>query len=170
MRMDPTDIADVTGSAYTFLINGHDTDANWTGLFTPGERVRLRFINASAMTHFNVRLPGLPMRVMAADGQDVEPVETDEFQIAIAETYDVIVCPAKAEPVAIIAEALDRSGLCRATLARRRMVAPLVPRKRPLLTMRDMGMDMTGHGHGAARSTFRLRQTPRLPGTRIMAR
>jgi len=150
MRMDPTDIADVTGSAYTFLINGHDTDANWTGLFTPGERVRLRFINASAMTHFIVRLPGLPMRVIQADGQDVEPVETDEFQIAIAETYDVIVCPAKAEPVAIIAEALDRSGLCRATLAPQAgMVAPLVPlRKRPLLTMRDMGMDMSGMDMG----------------------
>ena len=117
MRMDPTDISDVTGSTYDFLINGHDTAGNWTGLFAPGERVRLRIINASSMTNFNFRLPGLTMTVVAADGQDVEPVETDEFQIGIAETYDVIVRPEKAEAIAIIAEAIDRLGLCRATLA-----------------------------------------------------
>ncbi|MFD2783460.1 hypothetical protein ACFS32_23250 [Novosphingobium pokkalii] len=93
MRMDPTDIADVTGSTYTYCINGHDSAANWTGLYAPGERVRLRVINAAAMTNFNVRVPGLPMRVVAADGQDVVPVETDEFQIGIAETLDVIVQP-----------------------------------------------------------------------------
>ncbi|MET0239945.1 MAG: copper resistance system multicopper oxidase [Sphingobium sp.] len=146
MRMDPTDISDVTGSTYSYLINGHDSAGNWTGLFAPGERVRLRFINASAMTNFNVRLPGLAMTVVQADGQDVEPVETDEFQIGIAETYDVIVRPGKAEAVAIIAEAIDRSGLCRATLAPQiGMVAPLVPlRERPLLVMKDMGMDMSG--------------------------
>jgi CopA family copper-resistance protein len=146
MRMDPTDISDVTGSAYSYLINGHDTAGNWTGLFMPGERVRLRFINASAMTNFNVRLPGLPMTVVQADGQDVEPVETDEFQIGIAETYDVIVRPEKAEAIAIIAEAIDRSGLCRATLAPQiGMAAPVVPlRQRPLLGMKDMGMDMSG--------------------------
>ena len=91
MRMDPTDIADVNGSTYTYLINGHGPQENWTGIFTPGERVRLRIINASAMTNFNVRLPDLPMMVVAADGQHVQPVATDEFQIAIAETYDVIV-------------------------------------------------------------------------------
>lgn len=142
MRMDPTDISDVTGSTYRYLINGHDSLSNWTGLFTPGERVRLRIINASAMTNFNVRLPGLSMMVVQADGQDVMPVETDEFQIGIAETYDVIVRPEKEEPIAIIAEAIDRSGLCRATLAPRPgMVAPMVPlRERPLLDMRDMGM------------------------------
>lgn len=146
MRMDPTDISDVTGSTYSYLVNGHDSAANWTGLFVPGERVRLRFINASSMTNFNVRLPGLPMTVVQADGQDVEPVETDEFQIGIAETYDVIVRPETAEAIAIIAEAIDRSGLCRATLAPRiGMVAPMVPlRQRPLLSMKDMGMDMSG--------------------------
>ncbi|AXB78446.1 copper resistance system multicopper oxidase [Novosphingobium sp. P6W] len=146
MRMDPTDISDVTGSTYDFLINGHDTAGNWTGLFAPGERVRLRIINASSMTNFNFRLPGLPMTVVAADGQDVEPVETDEFQIGIAETYDVIVRPEKAEAIAIIAEAIDRSGLCRATLAPQiGMVAATVPlRQRPLLAMKDMGMDMSG--------------------------
>src|SRR5699024_8011440 len=93
MRMDPTDIADVTGSTYTYLINGHGPAENWTGLFRPGERVRLRFINASAMTIFNVRIPGLPMTVVAADGQNVQPVETDEFQISVAETYDVVITP-----------------------------------------------------------------------------
>jgi CopA family copper-resistance protein len=151
MRMDPTDISDVTGSTYSYLINGHDSAANWTGLFEPGERVRLRFINASSMTNFNVRLPGLGMTVVQVDGQDVEPVGTDEFQIGIAETYDVIARPEKATAVAIIAEAIDRSGLCRATLAPQiGMVAPLVPvRERPLLVMKDMGMDMGGMDMGA---------------------
>ncbi|WP_349237562.1 copper resistance system multicopper oxidase [Novosphingobium sp. SG720] len=149
MRMDPTDISDVTGSTYTYCINGHDSAGNWTGLFTPGERVRLRVINAAAMTNFNVRLPGLPIQVVAADGGDVAPVETDELQIGIAETYDLIVQPNSMQPVAIIAEAIDRSGQCRATLAPvPGMAAPIPPRrKRPLLTMRDMGMggmDMTG--------------------------
>jgi CopA family copper-resistance protein len=146
MRMDPTDISDVTRSAYSYLINGHDSAGNWSGLFAPGERVRLRFINASSMTNFNVRLPGIPMTVVQADGQDVDPVETDEFQIGIAETLDVIVRPDKAEAIAIIAEAIDRSGLCRATLAPQiGMVAPLPPlRERPLLGMKDMGMDMSG--------------------------
>jgi len=151
MRMDPTDIADVTGSTYTYCINGHDSAANWTGAFVPGEAVRLRVINAAAMTNFNLRLPGVPMRVVAADGQDVVPVETDELQIGIAETYDVMVQPGSAQPVAIIAEAIDRSGQCRATLAPLGgpvVAAPIPPlRARPLLTMRDMGMgamDMTG--------------------------
>lgn len=152
MRMDPTDIADVTGSTYTYCINGHDSAANWTGAFVPGEAVRLRVINAAAMTNFNLRLPGVPMHVVAADGQDVMPVETDELQIGIAETYDVIVQPKSAQPIAIIAEAIDRSGQCRATLAPlgapAGTAAPIPPlRARPLLTMRDMGMgamDMTG--------------------------
>ena len=151
MRMDPTDISDVTGSTYHFLVNGHDTAANWTGLFAPGERVRLRIINASAMTNFNVRIPGLPMTVVAADGQNVQPVETDEFQIAIAETYDVIVQPSANQAYGLIAEAIDRSGQVRATLAPRLgMIAPIpVIRERPLLTMKDMGMgemDMSGGG------------------------
>ncbi len=149
MRMDPTDIADVSGSTYTYLINGHGTQENWTGLAVPGERVRLRIINASAMTNFNFRIPGLAMTVVAADGQNVQPVETDEFQIAIAETYDVIVQPEGDQAYGLIAEALDRSGQCRATLAPRMgMVAPLPAiRERPLLTMKDMGMgamDMSG--------------------------
>jgi L-ascorbate oxidase len=145
MRMDPTDIADVTGQTYSYLVNGHGTQENWTGLFTPGERIRLRVINASAMTNFNVRLPGLAITVVAADGNAVEPVDVDELQIAIAETYDLIVQPRDACAYAFVAEAVDRSGLVRATLAPTTALAAEVPalRKRPLLTMRDMGMDMS---------------------------
>ena len=159
MRMDPTDISDVTGSTYHYLVNGHDSGANWTGLFAPGERVRLRIINASAMTNFNIRIPGLPMTVVAADGQNVQRVEIDEFQIAIAETYDVIVQPSADQAYGFIAEAIDRSGQVRATLAPRLgMIAPIpVIRDRPLLTMKDMGMgemdmsggDMAGMDHSA---------------------
>ncbi|AOR78529.1 copper resistance system multicopper oxidase [Novosphingobium resinovorum] len=150
MRMDATDISDVTGSTYSFLVNGHGTAENWTGLFAPGERVRLRVINASSMTNFNFRIPGLPLRVVAADGNPVQPVETDEVQIAIAETYDFIVEPGAEKSYAVIAEALDRSGQVRATLAQSMGLAAPVPpiRKRPLLTMRDMGMDMSGMDMG----------------------
>ncbi|MBK9589782.1 MAG: copper resistance system multicopper oxidase [Sphingomonadales bacterium] len=159
MRMDPTDIADVTGATYTYLVNGHDSMGNWTGLFSPGERVRLRIINAASMTNFNVRIPGLPMIVVAADGQNVQPVGTDEFQIAIAETYDVIVQPLEDRAFGFIAESIDRSGLCRATLAPRMGMEADIPslRNRPLLTMTDMGMgdmnmsggDMAGMDHAA---------------------
>jgi CopA family copper-resistance protein len=150
MRMDPTDISDTTGAIYTYLVNGHGPAENWTGLFVPGERVRLRIINASAMTNFNLRIPGLSMTVVAADGNAVQPVETDEFQIAVAETYDVIVQPVEDRAYGVIAEGVDRSGLVRATLAPRPgMVGPVPPlRRRPLLTMKDMGMGGMG-GMGA---------------------
>lgn len=151
MRMDATDISDVTGATYSFLINGHDTAANWTALFAPGERVKLRIINASSMTNFNFRIPGLPMTVVAADGCNVVPVETDEFQIGIAETYDVIVQPTEAAAFGIVAEAIDRSGLVRATLSPQIGMTASVPklRQRPVLTMRDMGMDMSGMDMGS---------------------
>jgi len=151
MRMDATDISDVTGATYHYLINGHGLTENWTGLFTPGERVRLRIINASSMTNFNVRIPGLPMTVVQADGQDVRPVEIDEFQIGIAETYDVIVQPPEAMAYGFIAEAIDRSGQCRATLAPQMGMVAAVPqlRERPLLGMKDMGMDHGGGGGDA---------------------
>lgn len=144
MRMNPADVLDVTGAEYTYLVNGLPPEANWTALFRPGERVRLRFVNAAAGTHFNVRIPGLAMTVVAADGQNVQPVSVDEFQIAIAETYDVIVKPASGQAFTVFAEAVDRSGYGRATLAPRQgMSAPVPPlRKRPLRTMVDMGMDM----------------------------
>ncbi|EJL24231.1 copper resistance system multicopper oxidase [Novosphingobium sp. AP12] len=154
MRMDPTDISDVTGATYSYLVNGHGTAENWTGLFHPGERVRLRIINASAMTNFNVRIPGLVMTVVQCDGQNVQPVDTDEFQIGIAETYDVVVRPTEAVPYALVAEAIDRSGLVRATLAPRPGMTAEIParRQRPLLGMKDMGMDMSGMdmGNGGA--------------------
>ncbi len=158
MRMDPTDVSDVTGAAYTYLVNGHGPKDNWTALFRPGERVRLRIVNASAMTNFNVRIPGLPMTVVQADGQDVRPVTVDEFQIAIAETYDVIVTPPDERAYTFVGEAVDRSGLARATLAPREGMAAEVPalRERPLATMKDMGMDMSGMDHGESGGTLDL--------------
>jgi CopA family copper-resistance protein len=151
MRMDPTDISDVTGSAYTFLVNGHGPTENWTALFRPGERIRLRFVNAAAMTNFNVRIAGLRMNVVQADGQNVRPVEVEEFQIAVAETLDVVVQPSEDRAFTLVAEAVDRSGLGRATLAPHPgMVAEVPPlRKRPVLTMKDMGMEMGGMNHGS---------------------
>lgn len=151
MRMDPTDISDSTGAIYTYLVNGHGPDENWTGLFKPGERVRLRIVNAAAMTNFNVRIPGLAMTVVGTDGNSVQPVETDEFQIGLAETYDIVVRPTEDKAYGFIAEGIDRSGLVRATLAPRMGMVGPVPalRKRPLLTMKDMGMgemDMSGGG------------------------
>ncbi|MEO9131310.1 MAG: copper resistance system multicopper oxidase [Sphingomonas sp.] len=146
MRMDPTDIADVNGSTYTFLVNGHGPADNWTALFKPGERVRLRVINASSMTTFNVRIPGLKLTVVQADGQNVRPVAVDEFQIGVAETYDVIVQPSEDRAYTLVGESVDRSGMARATLAPRPGMAAEVPalRKRPLATMKDMGMGGMG--------------------------
>lgn len=142
MRMSPTDLADVTG--YTFLTNGLTPQQNWTGLFKQGERVRLRFINASAMTIYDVRIPGLKMTVVAADGQPVEPVTVDEFRFGVAETYDVIVEPEDDRAYTIAAESIDRTGFALGTLAPREGMqgeAP-VPRPRTLLTMADMNMEM----------------------------
>ena len=146
MRMDPADIADVTGSTYNYTVNGFGPYDNWTGLFTAGERVRLRIINAAAQTNFNVRIPGLAMTVVQADGQNVQPVTVDEFQIGVAETYDVIVTPGD-RAYSFVSESIDRSGLGRATLAPREgMSAPVPPlRPRPLLTMTDMGMGGMDH-------------------------
>ena len=151
MRMDPTDVADVTGSTYTYLANGYGPRDNWTALFRPGERVRLRFINASAMTTFNVRIPGLPMTIVAADGLNVRPVEIDEFQFGPAETYDAIVVPTEDKAFSLVGESVDRSGMARATLAPREgMTAPVPPlRPRPIASMKDMGMggmDSTNSG------------------------
>lgn len=149
MRMSAADIADVTGAAYTYLINGHSTADNWTAIFNTGERIRLRIINASAMTIFNFRIPGLPMTVVQADGLNVRPVETDEFQIGVAETYDVIVEPKRARAYAIVAESIDRSGQAVATFAPEsgmRAAAPLL-RERPLLTHKDMAMSHGSMNH-----------------------
>jgi CopA family copper-resistance protein len=146
MNMSPTDIADVTGATYTYLMNGNTPLGNWTGLFESGEKVRLRFINGSAMTYFDVRVPGLPMTVVQADGNDVEPVTVDEFRISPAETYDVIVQPHENAAYTIFAQSEDRSGYARGTLAPHvGMVAEIPPMDpRPTRTMADMGMAMAG--------------------------
>lgn len=142
MRMAATDISDVTGIIYTYLLNGHAPDANWNGLFRPGERVRLRFINGSSMTFFDIRIPGLEMLVVQADGNDVEPVPVDEFRIGVAETYDVIVQPKEDRAYTIFAQSEDRTGFARGTLAPRAgMAGPVPPMDpRPVRTMIDMGM------------------------------
>ena len=154
MRMNPTDLLDVSGYTYTYLMNGVAPANNWTGLFSRGEKVRLRFINGSAMSIFDVRIPGLKLTIVAADGQDVEPVTVDEFRIGTAETYDAIVEPKDDRAYTIFAQSIDRSGYARGTLAPRVGMSadapPLDPR--PLLTMRDMGMahEMGGTGDGGA--------------------
>ena len=142
MRMDPTDLADVSGYAYTYLVNGTTPAGNWTGLFRRGEKVRLRIINGSSMTFFDLRIPGLKLTVVAADGQDVEPVTVDEFPIGLAEVYDVIVEPQDDRAYTVFAQSLDRSGYARATLAPQLGMQAEVPSldSRALLTMMDMGM------------------------------
>ena len=142
MRMDPTDILDVTGATYTYLMNGLAPGSNWTGIFNPGERIKLHVINAAADTFFDVRIPDLPMTVVEVNGQSVQPVETDEFRIANAETCDVIIEP-KDRPYALFAESMDRTGHARGTITPRVGWNAPIParRKPPLLTMADMGMD-----------------------------
>jgi CopA family copper-resistance protein len=156
MRMNPTDLADVSGYSYTYLMNGVAPVNNWTGVFRRGEKVRLRFINGSSMSIFDVRIPGLNLTVVAADGQDVEPVSIEEFRIAAAETYDVIVEPKDDRAYTIFAQSIDRSGYARGTLTPQPgMVAEVPPLDpRPLLTMSDMGMahdmgSMSGSDHSA---------------------
>lgn len=150
MRMNPGDLADVSGETYTYVINGHATIDNWTAIFKPGERVRLRIINAAAMTLFNVRIPGLAMTIVNADGLNVQPLEVDEFQMGVAETYDVIVEPKEDRAYGFVAESIDRSGQVVATLATRAGMRAPVPALRPVptLTMRDMGMDHGSMDHG----------------------
>lgn len=148
MRMLKTDLSDVTG--YTFLVNGQTPQQNWTGAFKTGEKVRLRFINASAMSFFDVRIPNLKMTVVSADGQPVKPVPVDEFRIGTAETYDVLVEPKQAH-YQIEAESIDRSGFAIASLQNEMVTNPTrvqIPKARPraLLTMEDMGMDHGSHG------------------------
>jgi len=146
MRMHPTDFSDVTGRAYTYLVNGTNPADNWTALFMPGEKVRLRFINGSASTIFDVRIPGLRMTVIAADGQDVEPVNVDEFRISVAETYDVIVEPRHDTAYTLFAQSIDRTGYARGTLAPRPGMQAEVPKvDRPdWLSMTDMMGSMSG--------------------------
>ena len=166
MRMPPTDIADVGAPAYTYLANGRGPKEGLDYLFQPGETIRLRIINGSAMTFFNLRIPGVPMTIVAADGQMVHPVEVDELQIATAETYDVLITPGTADAYALVAEAMNRSGMAVAMLAQRPGArAPVPPlRAAPLLGMADMGMN---HGpdmhHGHDMGKMSMRDTALLP-------
>jgi CopA family copper-resistance protein len=151
MRMSAADLADVTGYTYTYTMNGQAPAANWTALFKPGEKVLLRFINGSAMTYFDIRIPGLKMTVVAADGLYVRPVSVEEFRIAVAETFDVLVEPSGGEAYTIFAQAMDRTGYAAGTLASRAGARAAVPEldPRPVLTMADMGHGGTGHDMGA---------------------
>lgn len=163
MRMNPSDIADITGHSYTYLLNGQAPDTPWEGRFTPGERVRLRIINAASMSYFNVRVPGLPMTVVQADGQNVAPVTVDELQIAVAETYDVIVTPSADRAYTLFAESMDRSGYACGFLSPRPGLRAAVPALRapPRRTMVDMGMAAHA-GHGAS-STGAMDHTAHAP-------
>ena len=142
MNMSATDISDVTGIIYTYLMNGCTPDTNWTGLFRPNERVRLRFINASSMTFYDIRIPGLQMDVVQADGNDIDPVRVDEFRIGVAETYDCIVQPKDNKAYTIFAQTEDRTGFARGTLAPQQGMQAAIPPMdpRPVRTMLDMGM------------------------------
>jgi CopA family copper-resistance protein len=163
MRMDPTDLADIGGAAYTYLLNGATPAGNWTALFGRGERVRLRFINGSSMSFFDVRIPGLKLTVVAADGQDVEPVTVDEFRIGAAEVLDVIVTPSAEQAYTIFAQSMDRSGYARGTLAPQPGMVAEVPALEPraVLTMHDMGM---AHDSGMAHDLGMAQDMAGMPG------
>ncbi len=164
MRMMPTDIEDLQG--FTPLINGKSADQNWTGLFKPGERIRLRFINSSAMTYFDIRIPGLKMTVVQSDGNNVQPVPVDEFRLAVAETYDVIIHPKEDKAYTLFAETMGRTAYARGTLAPREGMTAEVPemREAPLLTMADMGMAHEGMDHGAMMSGGKMDHSKMMAG------
>lgn len=153
MRMTPTDLSDVNANTYTYLMNGTTSLGNWTGLFRSGEKIRLRFINGSAMTYFDVRIPGLKMTVVAADGMNIHPISVDEFRIAVAETFDVIVEPTGQDAFSIFAQDMGRTGYVSGTLAIREGLRAAIPAldHKPLLSMADMGHgSMAGMDHGSA--------------------
>jgi CopA family copper-resistance protein len=167
MRMNPTDFGDVSGYTYTYLMNGATPAGNWTALFRPGERVRLRFINGSSQTIFDVRIPGLKLTVIAADGQDVEPVSVDEFRVSVAETYDVLVEPQEDRAYTVFAQSIDRSGYARGTLAPRAGMEAEVPKVDPIhwLTMQDMmGAMAMGGGHDMQGMDMKGMDTKDMPG------
>ncbi len=152
MRMTPTDLSDVNGQTYTYLLNGTTALGNWTGVFAPGDKVRLRLINGSAMTYFDVRIPGLKLTVVAADGQPVHPVTVDELRIGAAETYDVIVQPSGQDAYTVFAQDSARTGYVSGTLAvREGLRAPIPPLDpRPIMSMADMGHGDMHAGHDMA--------------------
>jgi FtsP/CotA-like multicopper oxidase with cupredoxin domain len=145
MRMMPTDFTDLSAHTFTYLMNGTNPASNWTGLFSKGDKVRLRFINGSAQTIFDVRIPGLKLTVISSDGQLVEPITVDEFRIGVAETYDVLVEPSD-DAYTIFAQNIDRSGYACGTLAVKEGLSAPIPAldKIQWLTMTDMMGDMSG--------------------------
>ena len=158
MRMDPSDLADESAYTLHYLMNGLSPNSNWTGIFNAGEKVRLRFINAGASTYFDVRIPGLKLTVVQADGQNVQPVEVDEFRIVPAETFDVIIEPQDEKAYTVFAETLDRSGYARGTLAPRTGMTVDIPKQRPrrALAMKDMGMGMSGMEMGNKKTDSKM--------------
>lgn len=174
MRMSQTDLADVTGYTYTFLMNGITPDTGWTGIFRPGEKIRLRFINAAAMTAFDVRIPGLTMSVVAADGQNIQPVAVDEFRISVAETYDVIVEPTEDGAFTVFAQTSDRSGYTRGTLTSDPRLQAAVPAidPAPVLEHGDMGMGMgtdhSGHEMSSMENTEHMQHMDHMAHTNHM--
>jgi FtsP/CotA-like multicopper oxidase with cupredoxin domain len=152
MRMNASDLLDVSGHTYTYLMNGVTPAANWTCLFRRGEKVRLRIINGASMSFFDIRIPGLALTVVAADGQDVEPVTVDEFRIGAAEVYDVIVEPKDDRAYTLFAQSMDHTGYARATLAPAPGMSADIPPLDPpaVLSMADMGMDMSSMHHGTS--------------------
>lgn len=166
MRMNPTDLSDVSAYTYTYLMNGRTSVSNWTGLFRPGEKIRLRIVNGSAMTIFDVRIPGLKMTVISADGQDVEPVEVDEFRVTPAETYDVIVEPQDNRAYTLFAQSMDRGGYVRGTLAPRYGMEADVPAMdaRLWLGMQDVMGDMSGTQHDAPMHMSGMPPMQGMPG------
>ena len=173
MRMNPTDLSDVSGYTYTYLMNGTTPAGNWNGLFRPGEKVRLRFINGSSSTIFDVRIPGLRMTVISADGQDVEPLLIDEFRISVAETYDVIVEPQEDRAYTVFAQSIDRTGYARGTLAPRPGMEADVPAMdaRVWLSMQDMmgAMPMGASGHGGMQGMADMKGTEGSCGASMKA-
>lgn len=165
MRMDPTDIADITGATYTYLLNGRTAQDNPTFVAQPGQKVRFRITNASTMTYFDIRIPGLPLTVVQSDGQNIEPVEVDELRVSVAETYDVVVTLPNAKAYTIFAETMDRSGYARATLAPREGMSAPIParRRRAMLTMADMGMM-----HGAMKGMGKMKEMGEMKGMKKM--
>jgi CopA family copper-resistance protein len=166
MRMDRTDLVDVSGATYTYLMNGTTPAGNWTAPFNPGQTVRLRFINGSAMSFFDIRIPGLKLTVVAADGQDVEPVTVDEFRMAPGEVMDVIVKPQGDQAYTIFAQSMDRSGYARGTLSPREGLQAVVPAldPRPVLTMTDIGMSMAGLSGMGAMPSMDAKTMANMPG------
>ena len=161
MRMSDRDLSDVTGYTYTFLMNGVTPEDGWFGVFERGEKVRLRFINGAAMTIFDVRIPGLKMTVVAADGQNIESVSVDEFRIGVAETYDVVVEPSADSAYTIFAQAIDRTGYARGTLSPDADWLAELPQMDPpaLLGHRDMGMGGMDHSQHDMSGMFGMDQS-----------